>query len=1404
VSIARRLGFSRVGIALGAALMLLLAQAAVFVGPGGSVQAQASGNQKAVKIDITFTGNFIQGVLASGETLPTSATFGSVAFATHESTVSYFNAGEAASAGLKAFAETGSTELLVEEFAAQTNGANVYPNKAEGTFPQGATAAQVFESHRASRGQDHLTFVASLSESPDWFVGARNIELRPGGVWIEELEVDLFAWDAGTDSGTDWDSADSATDPPASVTSLKGVGKFSDTPIAKLKITMLAPPSTGTYQRVLRADANSLDGALNVFWDAYPPKFKVIRNRLNTVDFDRYLVAWKSGDEEFQTDLGGDRVKVVMGRDSTNTVLEGLTNGTEYTVRVTHANAVGAADHHSRTSTATPVARERVLVSTFSRGLSHTWGLRLNATADNRGSKFAYNRFTTGPSAASLGSVTFARLQPRLTYFSPTVPKLELHLLEDLPGGEVGDSQFSQPGQPGSLVGKFVSPPEYVDGPAKFVAPGDGFALEVSTDYWLKLVLVQGEVVIPMAMIGGPYPHNGLDPDSLTGWDISNACQWNLTDIWHSHRTRMCSYYSNFMVLLSGPVESTLPLVSISGGSAVEGESIEFTVELSSAPSAQATISYDTVDGSGHMSATTSDNDYTAVSGGTVTFAAGETTKTISIATGDDSIDEHDERFIVRLSSPSSNIALSELDSAAGWIINNDQTASSDSTLAAITLTDQDGNTIALNETFDPLRFVYTADAGAGVDTMNLDLSFGEGIDPGYIRYFDTFGKVKEGNKSRAGSAEFSRIGPGVNLLKVLVTSKDRSRESLYKVMVNKAASSDASIATLVLQDFNFNDFVLSPAFSASVTAYTATVENNPPFYADVGLNHSGADAEVSVNGEVVIPYSLDYPADAFDMPAGDKTLAIEVTAEDGTTQTYTFTLEAQEGDVPAAPSRPTIESVSHNSVTIAWNDPGDSTITGYQVLRHNPAIHDTGEFAVIEDDTGSLATSYEDTTVAPETNYVYRIKARNAHGLSEESPDRSVTTPAEPTPPNQAATGRPTIGGTPQVRETLSAETSGIGDANGLAGAQYAYQWIRSDGNSDTNIPGATGQTHTLTQDDYGKAIKVQVSFTDDHGYAESLTSAATAQVSQPPNQAATGRPTIGGTPQVRETLSAETSGIGDANGLAGAQYAYQWIRSDGNSDTNIPGATGQTHTLTQDDYGKAIKVQVSFTDDHGYAESLTSAATAQVSQPPNQAATGQPTIGGTPRVGETLSVDTSGIGDANGLAGAQYAYQWIRSDGNSDTGIPGATGQTHTLTPDDQGKTIKVSVSFTDDHGYAESLTSAATSAVDENPVAPLWSGEMTVADYGNASLGAYNDDTLFSNVTSTIQLEIKWLWYLEPQRKLYLAFRAPVAGTGDWTLHIDELALDFPSGDSNFVFRNVDLSWTAGQVVNVKIVR
>ena len=93
------------------------------------------------------------------------------------------------------------------------------------------------------------------------------------------------------------------------------------------------------------------------------------------------------------------------------------------------------------------------------------------------------------------------------------------------------------------------------------------------------------------------------------------------------------------------------------------------------------------------------------------------------------------------------------------------------------------------------------------------------------------------------------------------------------------------------------------------------------------------------------------------------------------------------------------------------------------------------------------------------------------------------------------------------------------------------------------------------------------------------------------------------------------------------------------------------------------------------------------------NTPATGAPTISGTARVGETLTASVSGIADADGLAGASFAYQWIRGS----TGIQGATGSSYTLAGADEGARIKVRVSFTDDAGHAESLTSAATGTVE-----------------------------------------------------------------------------------------------------------
>ena len=54
-------------------------------------------------------------------------------------------------------------------------------------------------------------------------------------------------------------------------------------------------------------------------------------------------------------------------------------------------------------------------------------------------------------------------------------------------------------------------------------------------------------------------------------------------------------------------------------------------------------------------------------------------------------------------------------------------------------------------------------------------------------------------------------------------------------------------------------------------------------------------------------------------------------------------------------------------------------------------------------------------------------------------------------------------------------------------------------------------------------------------------------------------------------------------------------------------------------------------------------------------------------------------------------------------DADISGATGSTYTLVDGDEGQAIKVRVSFTDDAGNEEELTSGATAAVMAAPVEP-----------------------------------------------------------------------------------------------------
>jgi hypothetical protein len=188
--------------------------------------------------------------------------------------------------------------------------------------------------------------------------------------------------------------------------------------------------------------------------------------------------------------------------------------------------------------------------------------------------------------------------------------------------------------------------------------------------------------------------------------------------------------------------------------------------------------------------------------------------------------------------------------------------------------------------------------------------------------------------------------------------------------------------------------------------------------------------------------------------------------------------------------------------------------------------------------------------------------------------------------------TSPPTISGTAQQGQSLHAEP---GDWDGTTPIDFAYQWQRCDSNggSCSDISGASSRDYTLTSADVDNTVRVVVTATNIDGTstAASAPSSVVAGVSAP---ATTSPPTISGTPQLGQTLTANT---GTWKGQA-ITFTYQWLRCDvnGASCLGIAGATGKTYTLVQPDVGHTIRLIVTAKNANG-STSATTVPTAVVS---------------------------------------------------------------------------------------------------------------------------------------------------------------------------------------------------------------
>ena len=167
----------------------------------------------------------------------------------------------------------------------------------------------------------------------------------------------------------------------------------------------------------------------------------------------------------------------------------------------------------------------------------------------------------------------------------------------------------------------------------------------------------------------------------------------------------------------------------------------------------------------------------------------------------------------------------------------------------------------------------------------------------------------------------------------------------------------------------------------------------------------------------------------------------------------------------PATPTGLT-GTFTHESVSLSWDDPGDPgdpSITGYQILRRQRGVHEVGDFQVHVDDTNSAATSYVDTAVEAEASYVYRVKARNSSGLSERSRFFRADLPAAPDPPAPGLPGPP-----PNLTAAAAGETqinlswTAPGNTNGSEIVGYRIEVSTDRGTSWNDLVAGTGSTGT------------------------------------------------------------------------------------------------------------------------------------------------------------------------------------------------------------------------------------------------------------------------------------------------------------------------------------------------------
>ena len=397
------------------------------------------------------------------------------------------------------------------------------------------------------------------------------------------------------------------------------------------------------------------------------------------------------------------------------------------------------------------------------------------------------------------------------------------------------------------------------------------------------------------------------------------------------------------------------------------------------------------------------------------------------------------------------------------------------------------------------------------------------------------------GNSSSAGPINGHTAG---------TASSTRPMYGLSPVFKVVAASSDATLSGLVLTDASSNAITLIPTFVATTKSYTASVTNHVDEVTIVPtVNDSSANYEIQDGDGNALTDSDSNVGDLqVDLDVGDNTIKVEVTAED-TTTTETYTVMV---------CRPPPNTVLAGNITPGADDDDDRSERISQRF-------DTGA-----ETSGYTLTSVEIVYIDPDGDTF------SAKVCTVTSSDQPTSTCTDLTAPATFAEGKSafTIAGGTQ----LAASTKFAVVLTAHTGRTITYRTVLSDSEDSDSLDGWNIAGEYRYESGSSWAADTE---------SETLRIRLRGSVTTSTNNPATGKPTISGTAQVGNVLTADTSAIMDDDGVP-STLTYHWVSvdSDGTSNETNIGTNSVNYTVATADVGKKIRVKVSFTDDGGNSE--------------------------------------------------------------------------------------------------------------------------------------------------------------------------------------------------------------------------